>query len=89
MYENIFDYLIYFSNVDDDGETNHDREINKTTYELIGVNQYNEICAGFGCGFPSFEEVDADENLIIDKDEFVNKMSSIDPYSVDMFADTF
>ena len=90
VYEYIFDYLIYFSNVDDDDEeTNHDREINKTMYELIGVNQYNEICAGFGCGFPSFEEVDADENLIIDKDEFVNKMSSIDPYSIDMFAETF
>jgi hypothetical protein len=89
MYENIFDNLIYFSDVDDDDDTNDVQEINKTTYQLIGVNQYNQICAGFGCGFPSFEEVDADENSIIDKDEFMNKMSSIDPYSIDMFAETF
>ena len=89
MYGDIFDYLIYFSDVDDDDETDDVQEINKTTYQLIGVNQYNQICSGFGCGFPSFEEVDTNENLIIDKDEFINKMSSINPYSIDMFAETF
>ena len=61
--------MIYFSDVDDDDETDDVQEINKTTYQLIGVNQYNQICSGFGCGFPSFEEVDTNENLIIDKDE--------------------
>ena len=50
----IFDYLIYFSDVDDDDETDDVQDNQQNCLELIGVNQYNQICSGFGCGFPSF-----------------------------------
>ena len=83
MYENIFAYL---TNAENDYET---QEINSTAYELIGVNQNNEICISFGCGFPTFEEVDSNGNFIVDKDEFVNKMASIEPTNLDMYAETF
>jgi len=97
-YENMFAYLIYYFYDDDDDENDDDeddddgyqnREINQSMYEMIGVDNNNEICIAFGCGFPTFEEVDANGNSIVDKDEFVNKMLSIDPSGFELYNSTF
>ncbi len=85
-YQEIFDSIVYYMNDDDDYET---REITQSMYEVIGVDSNNEICLAFGCGFPTFEEVDANGNSIIDKNEFVNKMLSIDPSSFELYNSTF
>tara|TARA_Y100000766_G_scaffold201281_1_gene173465 strand:- start:45 stop:2750 length:2706 start_codon:yes stop_codon:yes gene_type:complete len=97
-YENMFAYLIYYfyddgDDDEDDDEDDEDgyqnREINQSMYEMIGIDNNNEICIAFGCGFPTFEEVDADGNSIVDKDEFVNKMLSIDPSGFELYNSTF
>ena len=92
MYENIYDSIVYhmYYDDDDDDEDNYETlEINQSMYELIGVDNNNEICLAFGCGFPYFEEVDSNKNSMIDKNEFVNKMLSIDPSGFEVYNSTF
>ena len=90
MYENIYDSIVYHMYYDDDDEDNYETlEINQSMYELIGVDNNNEICLAFGCGFPYFEEVDSNKNSMIDKNEFVNKMLSIDPSGFEVYNSTF
>ena len=97
-YENMFAYITqYLYDEDDEDDEHHEddedgyetHEMNQSMYGIIGVDNNNNICIAFGCGFPTFEEVDANGNSIVDKDEFINKMLSIDPSGFELFNSTF